>query len=359
MCTIRDAADTAHAQYSVGRAGLLRAVGELDVTGAWRGDGAGNLPTWLAARWQISASAARELVREAKALRARPSLEAALAAGKVSLDQCKALITICREGTDDEAWLEALPFWSLPELQREARRQVARELERKDDGVYFRMGYTDDERHMRGEFQLDPEDGAALMRAVDALVRDDTALRDLDRARARALVELTASSGESAPGRPTVLVSVDDSTLSGSEGAETIATLEPDGIIGADAARRLSCDASIQPIHKAREGSITGIGRASRTVPPWLRRVVEHRDGGRCTFPGCGRDRYLDCHHIVHWSQGGTTDTHNMLLTCWTHHKLLHEGGWSLRGPAGPHVTWLRPDGTPFEPRVRVVVDTS
>jgi hypothetical protein len=48
----------------------------------------------------------------------------------------------------------------------------------------------------------------------------------------------------------------------------------------------------------------------------------------------------------------------NLQLVCWTHHTLLHEGGWSLEGEAGPKVTWVRPDGTPFEPRVRVTLDT-
>lgn len=39
-------------------------------------------------------------------------------------------------------------------------------------------------------------------------------------------------------------------------------------------------------------------------------------------------------------------------------YTLLHEGGWSVRGEPGPHVTWIRPDGRPHEPRVRVTLDT-
>ena len=69
---------------------------------------------------------------------------------------------------DDELWLEALPFWSIHELEREARRKTARELERHDGGIYFRMGHTKDERFMRGEFQLHPEDGAVVLQDQQA-----------------------------------------------------------------------------------------------------------------------------------------------------------------------------------------------
>ncbi len=57
-------------------------------------------------------------------------------------------------------------------------------------------------------------------------------------------------------------------------------------------------------------------------------------------------------------TKGGPTVLSNLVLLCWKHHKLVHEQKWSLRGEAGPHVEWIRPDGTPFEPRVRVSLDT-
>ena len=70
-------------------------------------------------------------------------------------------------------------------------------------------------------------------------------------------------------------------------------------------------------------------------------------------------DQFLEVHHIVYWADGGQTVEPNLLTTCWGHHELLHEGGWSVVGPAGPNITWIRPDGSPYKPRVRVVLDTS
>lgn len=359
---VRSVADRAHARFSAARAELLEAVAEIAETGAWKGDGAGNLAAWLAARWQIGHETAREMVREAAALRSRPALLSALHDGAISTDQCKALSILCsEEAGDDELWLEALPCWSLPELRREARKQIAKELERRDDGVYLRMRHTPDERYLRGEFQLHPEDGAAVMQALDDRIPGSTPLRGWDRASAYALVEMAKSSlaAPTTSDRATVLLSVGEGSLRLDPSAEPVASLGSGGFVRTETAQRLACDARVQTLHRGLEGNITGIGRTSRTVPPWLRRAVEERDGYACTFPGCGRDKYLECHHIVHFARGGPTDLGNLQLVCWTHHELLHEGGWSLRGEAGPSVTWIRPNGAPFEPRVRVVLDTS
>ena len=346
MCSSRKRADLAHAEYSAARGRLLRAVAELAETGDWHGDGAGNLAAWLSARWQISYPTARELVREAEAFRDRPAVGDALAAGSISVDQSKALAVLAEPG-DDAVWVESLSWWSLPELQREARKKVARELERRDDGIYLRMEHTPDERYMRGAFQLHPEDGAAVLKAIEAGIPSDTPLRVWDRAAALSLVEM--AKGSTCPA--TVVVT----TRAVGDG---VAELDSHGYVGAETVSRLACDARVQTVTVDESDAVVGIGRTSRSVPPWLRRVVDRRDHGVCTFPGCGLDKHLECHHIVPWSTGGPTDVSNLLTTCWKHHKLLHEGGWSVIGEPGPSIRWVRPDGSPFEPRVRVVLDT-
>ena len=327
MCSdVRRSFDRAHAAFSSARAELLAATAELLAANAWQGDGATDPASWIAARSQMSVRTARELVREAEALKDRPTLHGALAAGAISVDQCKALVTLGDASSDDAA-LESLPFWSYSELEREARKQKARELEQKDGGTYLRMTHTPDERFLRGDFQLMPKDGAALIAAIDALIPDGTPLRDFDRASAVALVEL-AKGASGASERPIVLVDGD------------VAELSSGGVVGPATAELLACDASIQ-----------SDGKTIATIPGSTRRKVEARDGGRCTFPGCGKDVFLECHHIVHRARGGSNDASNLQLVCWLHHALIHEGGWSIRGPAGHGCTWVRPDGTPFDPR--------
>ncbi len=324
-CSIRERADIAHVRFCSSHAELLSAAAEVIEAKAWHGDGAGDPASWFAARWQISARSARELVRDATALMTRPVLKEAFASGSISTDQCKALVVLGDEASDD-ALLESLPFWSYSELEREARKERARELERKDGGTYLRMEHTRDERFLKGEFQLHPADGAALIAAIDARIPAGTALRDYDAASATALVELAKRSGDVPQQRPVVLV--DDG----------VGELSSGGVVGMQTVERLSCDAAIQSADTTRAA-----------VPPATRRKVEARDGGRCTFPSCEHDVFLECHHIVRRVNGGSNDASNLQLVCWKHHALIHEGGWSIEGEAGQR--WVRPDGTPFEPR--------
>src|SRR4051794_15890229 len=82
-------ADRANAAYLAGRARRLDAVVSLMESDEWKGDGARDFASWLAAHWQLSGPNARQLVRDATALRARPALQEALFEGAVSEDQCK------------------------------------------------------------------------------------------------------------------------------------------------------------------------------------------------------------------------------------------------------------------------------
>ena len=77
------------------------------------------------------------------------------------------------------------------------------------------------------------------------------------------------------------------------------------------------------------------IGRRSRLVPPAKRRELRLRDDG-CRFPGCARRRFVDAHHIEHWSKGGETCLDSLVQLCREHHRLVHEGGFSCeRAPSG------------------------
>ncbi len=84
--------------------------------------------------------------------------------------------------------------------------------------------------------------------------------------------------------------------------------------------------------------------RKTRSVPPALRRALRARDGG-CRFPGCGNHRFTDAHHIEHWADGGETSLGNLIQLCRRHHRLLHEGGFSLELRQDGSPVFRRPDG--------------
>ncbi|HEX5107168.1 MAG TPA: HNH endonuclease signature motif containing protein [Vicinamibacterales bacterium] len=102
------------------------------------------------------------------------------------------------------------------------------------------------------------------------------------------------------------------------------------------------------------DGSVLDVGRRTRTIPPALRRALLARDR-QCRFPGCTARR-CDAHHIEHWIDGGPTSLDNTALLCRTHHRAIHEGGFSLvREPDGT-LTFFRPDGARLDPVPRLPI---
>jgi Domain of unknown function (DUF222)/HNH endonuclease len=80
------------------------------------------------------------------------------------------------------------------------------------------------------------------------------------------------------------------------------------------------------------------VGRA-RDIPDHIRRAVILRDK-HCDWPG-GCDvgpAGSEVHHLVPWSEGGTTRLEDLRLYCWFHHQVcIHRRGWKII---------VHPDGT-------------
>ena len=128
-------------------------------------------------------------------------------------------------------------------------------------------------------------------------------------------------------GRYQVVLHVEAETLK-AEGEPGRSELEDGTRVSAETSGRLSCDASLVRVRHAPDGSILDVGRRTRTIPPALRRALDVRDQG-CRFPGCGL-RFAEGHHVKHWADGGETSLGNTLLLCRHHHRLVHEGGWTV-----------------------------
>jgi hypothetical protein len=78
--------------------------------------------------------------------------------------------------------------------------------------------------------------------------------------------------------------------------------------------------------------------RAAQDIAPKTRRDVLHRDGGKCTVPRCRSARFIEIHHIVPRSEGGSHDASNLTSLCDGHHIALHAGTMMLSGRA-PNIT--------------------
>jgi hypothetical protein len=113
------------------------------------------------------------------------------------------------------------------------------------------------------------------------------------------------------------------------------------GAITPAMAARFSCDGTIQPLWET-DGRPVSVGRDQRIVPARTRRLIEDRDRG-CRYPGCTTTRFVEIHHLDHWSDGGPTDYHRQVSLCPFHHDAHHRGDVTITGdptlPDGLHVT--------------------
>ena len=174
---------------------------------------------------------------------------------------------------------------------------------------------------------LDSVGGAALRTALEPLARKtgehDT--RKPDRRLADALVELA----EGGMQRPQIQVTSSLETLLGLAGAPA-GEMEFSLPISSKTVERFACDCSVTRVLLGSESTVIDVGRSKRTVSGPARRALNARDG-HCRWPGCDRPAKLSAaHHVVHWTNGGSTDLDNLLLLCHRHHWLVHEGRWQI-----------------------------
>lgn len=103
-------------------------------------------------------------------------------------------------------------------------------------------------------------------------------------------------------------------------------------------ARQLACDQRIIPVVLGTASQPLNVGRARRSFTAGIRRALLIRDRGcvvpTCTVPGV----WCVPHHVVPWSQGGSSALENAALVCRHHHAAIHDGLISVR---------LEPDGLP------------
>lgn len=328
-----------------------RVVGEAERRGLPVSDGFGSTTSWLIAASGNPPGVCRSQVRTARRLRQMPATRRAFFAGRISGSRVRLLVEAAEAAPDtfarDEELLveharsldarsfpRAVAHWRRLADQDRFGRDAERQHERRSLCVSATWGGM-----VRVDGNLDPEGGAVVLAALGSITDparlDPGDSRSPAQHRADALVEIcrrhldrgdgAVSGGE----RPHVTVTVDLETLERRAGR--ICELDATGAITADAARRLACDARITRVITRGGSQLLDVGRATRTIPPAMRRALLVRDGGciqpRCTIPAA----WCDAHHVVHWADGGRTGIDNLVLLCRRHHRGVHEGRRAVR----------------------------
>ena len=310
------------------------------------------MAAWLATWIGIPNYLAQEWVRVAHALDKLAYIASAYKLGHLCWGHVRLLT---RHATTDtqEAWVEKALGMTVDQVQdaiRSEQRPTAASAQEAYRKRFVNLSWDEEDSLLHLKGCLAGSDGAIVKKALERLaekapINPETGMFDpFEQRCADALVQIASSDLAAArdPARATVVVHVDVALLASD--AKGMAQIEDGPAIAAETAQRLACDPYMETLVVGPDGKPLGIGRKSRQIPAWLRRQLRRRDRC-CRFPGCNRSRWLHAHHVEPWAKGGPTDKNNLTLLCTYHHRLVHEGKWTIRGSPDGEVTFVDPRG--------------
>lgn len=338
------------------------------------GPGLHSFAQFLCWRLGVSSTTAQAIERVARRASELPVLCATLRAGEISLEQA-AVVALYVPAAYDVSATEFAKSATVTQLKtalpayRERKPTV-----RKGGGVSLT---TSEDGHARISGGLDADQGAVVAKALEAMREDLWRQRKAD---AQALAAETGEP-EARVEQPTgaeALTALAESAMAHQHAAHPgserylityhlqatadgqLVLLDAHGqLVEEGERRRLLCDHRFDHVLHDEAGTALSVGRTSRHINRRLRRAVLHRHHGRCAVPGCETTHGLEVHHIVHWEDGGPTDTHNLVAICRRHHRAHHQGLLHIEGNAdlpadapgslhiGPPGLRLVPAGTP------------
>jgi hypothetical protein len=320
---------------------------------------------WVAETCSLSRNTASDRLCVGEQIESLPKVAEALKSGEIGY-QPAAIICHLREQLAEKGehlieedwvgWARQYSVQRLRELARFERHVVDPDGFLKDENENFEL------RHLHVSQSgpmfiidgvLDPEGGAALKSAIDALSKrhapDDE--RTPRQRRADALTEIVFHAMDEGKlpkrngVRPHITVTTTLEGLKGELGAPA-SDLEHGMPISSITVQRLACDGCLSRVLMA-DSQVIDVGRATRSVSPSQKRALRARDK-HCRFPGCDRPvSWTNPHHIEFWARGGPTNLPNLVSLCWFHHRCVHEGGWQVVKAA---------QGFKFIPSERVVM---
>ena len=326
----------------------------LDTSGQWEAEGASSPENWIRHTCKMSATAARTaLVVGDRAPALTESVEA-VKSGRIGYGHL-ALMARTADWVTRAPFGDA-PFDEQPLLQLAESHSVSRfqydcaHARHAADQAQALRDHVDAVERRWLEFEPLGEDavrisgvvdsvGAATLReALEPLAKrqDREDRRPRSRRMADALLELgnyvlnQGSLPKRASQRPHLQVTTTLETLRGLKGSPA-AEMDFAGPVPAATVQRLACDAAVVRILLDSESALVDVGRARRTAPPATLRALRIRDDG-CVWPDCDRSAaWTTAHHVLEWvADHGKTETPNMVLLCYRHHWLVHEGGWQI-----------------------------
>jgi hypothetical protein len=342
-------------------------VGQFNRQGLWALDGRKSMSGWLASRCGMSHSESSRMLRRAEFATSCPLTAAAWATGAVSSEKIDRIITTRNQAKANEAFAEFEPTLLALAISGTAAdvTNVAQQwLQALDDSREADDTLDDaqlERQHLHlsetfhgmgvlsGEFvPIDREEIEVALEREMGRLRSEGDERPLSRQRADALVSIlrlyNSQSITQGTNQPHISIHIDHSTWLG----ESVGLCETSrGLrLSRETVMRMACNALISVITHDGNAVPLDMHRTQRTFNRAQRRALEFRDGG-CRYPGCTRNAgQTEAHHEQWWELGGETNLDNGVLLCYFHHRLIHEGRWTIKIDGGAVVKWFKPDGS-------------
>ncbi|HEV3096838.1 MAG TPA: DUF222 domain-containing protein, partial [Candidatus Dormibacteraeota bacterium] len=348
-------------------AAFATGVRRFDKSGEYAADGALSVTAWLKWKCKLSGGAAAERVEIGKQLERLPKTDAAFARGDLGYQHVAVMARTAENlGAAAVRSEEGNLLTAAQSMDPGQFTTVVKNFEHRVDAAaalaeanraYERRYLHISDPHdglVRIDGLLDAENGAIVKARLAGLmkpIKDD--YRTHGQRCADALVEACrqgSGKGDSSGPRPQLIIRASLDTLAGIPGAAA-GELEGGGTVPAETVQRHACDSAITRLTGQSELEHE-LNHAVRTLPASTRRALEARDR-HCVWPGCARPlSWCDGHHLVWWIRGGETSLPNLALLCRPHHRLVHEGGWSLlRQRTAWHATPPGDNATRHAPR--------
>jgi hypothetical protein len=335
---------------------------EFNATNEYLRQGSASPIDWIRHQCKMSGNAAADRVLVGAQIEELPQSTYAMVAGEIGFAHLSLIAHTAYALTESTT---AVPFDETPLLERAREdcvgrfRHVCHHLRHAQDAAGLALSEAEAVELRRLDLssgqdgmlyingRLDSVGGAALRSALEPLARRSGA--DDDRRRERRLADALVDIGmhaldggfvpRQAHQRAHLQVNTSLETFLGLGGAPA-AELEYSLPISSAAVQRIACDCAVTRILLDSDSMVIDVGRAKRVVSGPMSKALRARDGG-CCWPGCDRPAsWTSAHHVIHWIHGGKTDLPNLVLLCYRHHWMVHEGGWQLvRGDDGSIIT--------------------
>jgi uncharacterized protein DUF222 len=327
-------------------AAFATGVRRFDISGEYAADGALSVTAWLKWKCKLSGGAAAERVEVGKQLERLPKTEAALARADVGYQHVAVMARTAENvGAAAVRGEESNLLKAAQSMDPGQFTTVVKNFEHRVDAAaalaetnraYERRYLHISEPQggvVRIDGLLDAEGGATVKARLAGLIKPTkNDQRTHGQRCADALVECCrqgSSKGDSSGPRAQLVIRASLETLAGIPGAPA-GELEGGGTVPAETVQRYACDSALTRL-TGRTELEHELNHATRTLPASTRRALEARDR-HCVWPGCARPlNWCDGHHLVWWTRGGETALPNLALVCRPHHRMAHEGGWTLQ----------------------------